>query len=455
MTRVAFARRVSGLWGRLLGHRRGNVAVVAALTAIPLTMALGMCVDYALAGYKQDQINGIADAATLAGVTPQMMSTASAAQSQQVAQNMFLSQLSSVPNINIAGSKITVTATDTPNGATITRSLTLRYTVASTSVFGPLIGMTNMQISGQSAAVSATAPNINFWMLLDDSPSMAIAATTADIATLVAATPKQGGCAFACHEINPTADNLGNPGGPTQDNYALARSLGVTLRIDLVNNALQQLLATASTTQSTFHTTYDFAIYTMDYNLTAVGNGSQANAYAKPTPISQIVNPTIAALEVYNQSCITQTNCNNDTDSYLDATTAQLGAYIYANDPPGNGTNNPGDHPQAVLFIVSDGVTDYVSGGSRLMSPISRNIDSCTAIKNEGIRIAFLYTTYYPLPTNSFYNSNIAPFQPSVATYAQNCASPGLYFQVSTDGDITGAMTTLFQRAVATARLTS
>jgi hypothetical protein len=64
-----------------------------------------------------------------------------------------------------------------------------------------------------------------------------------------------------------------------------------------------------------------------------------------------------------------------------------------------------------------------------------------------------LYLTYNPLPTNSWYNSYIAPFQPSIATQAQNCASPGLYFQVNTDGDITAAMNTLFQRAVATAHL--
>ena len=36
----------------------------------------------------------------------------------------------------------------------------------------------------------------------------------------------------------------------------------------------------------------------------------------------------------------------------------------------------------------------------------------------------------------------------------KNCASPGLFFQVSTDQDITAAMNSLFQQAVSTARLT-
>ena len=36
----------------------------------------------------------------------------------------------------------------------------------------------------------------------------------------------------------------------------------------------------------------------------------------------------------------------------------------------------------------------------------------------------------------------------------KSCASPGLFFQVSTDQDISAAMAALFQQAVATARLT-
>ena len=81
-------------------------------------------------------------------------------------------------------------------------------------------------------------------------------------------------------------------------------------------------------------------------------------------------------------------------------------------------------------------------------------MDNCTAIKNRGIRIAFLYTTYYPLPTNSFYNSYVAPFQSQIAADAQNCASQGLFFQVDTGGNISDALQTLFLRAVSTARLT-
>jgi hypothetical protein len=67
----------------------------------------------------------------------------------------------------------------------------------------------------------------------------------------------------------------------------------------------------------------------------------------------------------------------------------------------------------------------------------------CTTVKNRGIMIALLYTEYLPLPTNDWYNTWISPFQSTLASNMQSCASPGLYFEITTDGDITAAMQTV------------
>jgi hypothetical protein len=48
----------------------------------------------------------------------------------------------------------------------------------------------------------------------------------------------------------------------------------------------------------------------------------------------------------------------------------------------------------------------------------------------------------------------ISPWQPQIATNMQSCASAGLYFKITTDGDIASAMQNLFEQAVTTARLT-
>jgi hypothetical protein len=112
-----------------------------------------------------------------------------------------------------------------------------------------------------------------------------------------------------------------------------------------------------------------------------------------------------------------------------------------------------------VLFLVTDGVDDEVSAscsqplnGTRCQQPF--NTTMCTTVKNRGTRIAVLYTAYLPLRTNSWYNSWIAPFQSQISPNMQSCASPGLFFSVTTNGDITAAMTQLFNTAIATAHLT-
>lgn len=84
-------------------------------------------------------------------------------------------------------------------------------------------------------------------------------------------------------------------------------------------------------------------------------------------------------------------------------------------------------------------------------------------MKDRGITIAVLYTTYLALPTNSWYMSWIDPFNkgpygPSpnsqIAKNMQSCASPGYYFEVSPTDGISQAMTALFQKVVQAARLT-
>ncbi|HVM99221.1 MAG TPA: Tad domain-containing protein [Caulobacteraceae bacterium] len=431
-------------------HDGGNVAIITTLMIIPLTFALGLAYDYTMASQRKDQIDGMADAAALGAVTPAEMAQ-SLTTAEARSKNLFLDQIQTVAGVTFQPSDVVVTGADTPFGATITRNVTVTYKAASPNVFAGILGQPSFNIVGNASATSGGAPNIDFYLLLDDSPSMEIAATQTDIDTMVSHTSKQGGCAFGCHESNPSgSDNVGNPNG--EDNYTLARNLGVTLRIDLVNNATQNLMTTAQSTEDQNHATYRTAIYAMDYNFTTL------QALTTDLSAAQKSAANIASPIVYNNNCLTKTNCNNDEDSYLDQ---GLSSANTAMPDPGSGTNNAGDKPQEVLFIVSDGLVDQGVTGSgncgsstRMCAGINTLANWCTTIKNRGIRIAFLYTTYYPLTTNAFYNSHIASFQSQIATDAQNCASPGLFFQVDTGGNISDALQTLFLRAVSTARLT-
>jgi Flp pilus assembly protein TadG len=516
-------RQTSGGGGparRLWSDRAGNIALITAMSLIPLTFALGMAFDFTLAQSRKDKLDGIADVAALGGVTPAAMAQSwSTASTQSV--SLFDGQAAQVTGV-VSVSPVPGGG-DVTAGTTVTRTMTISYTAQSQNVFAALLGMPSMTIKGSSTASSATEPNIDFYLLLDTSPSMEIAATSSGIAAMEAATqqesdigapPNGNGCAFGCHQSNPADLTSGTcvshtdpaTGSPTsacqfltqsyqqiqcaangayadgtafsasskfpetgRDNYDLSRCLGVTLRIDLLNLATQNLMTTASSMAATYKSTYRMALYLTDVNQSNPGNDLNLDTLQALTPnltLAKSQAATIGSLEMYQNNHLVSGDGNSDMDTFLDADLATMNTTMPA---PGNGTNNKGDSPQEVLFIVTDGLNDMTP--TRTFSPMDWSNANCAAIKARGIRIAVLYTTYEPL-NESFYLNNVVPALAAfsglpvglpagtatgsdpMALAAQQCASTGLYYQVSTDGDISAALQALFEKVVTTARLT-
>jgi Flp pilus assembly protein TadG len=419
---------------------RGNVAIIFAISAIPLIYMTGMGVDYSDAALRETQLDAIADAASLAAVTPAMLTQTDAA-SITAATDTFNAQASTLPGVTYNSTNLSVTVVD----SITTRTVTVQWAAASQNFFPSVLGENTIALSGHSQSQGTQPPNINFYLLLDSSPSMALPATVAGINTMVTNTSSQGGCSFACHESYPAGDSLGNPGG--EDNYALAKNLGLTLRIDNLRTAAENLMTTAQTTETADNATYQMAIYTFDLNFNTI------SAMTKNLTTSATDAANIQLLEVYDNNCPTSTSCNNDEDTVFDGSSGAMAQINTLMPNPGNGTNAAGDTPQEILFLVTDGVEDQDISGTRTYQMTTAE---CTTIKNRGIRIAVLYTTYYPLPAtsgNAWYTDNIASFQPTIGTTLESCASPGLYYEVSTGGDISAALSSLFQEAVATAHL--
>jgi len=405
-------------WHRFLRDDGGNLTVMFALSLVPVISLIGLGVDFTNSSKRKATLDAIADSAVLAAVTPAMLSQNDSA-SVTAATTFFNAQASSVAGIGA----VTLSVTTQDSG--LSRTITVSYSTTSTALFGKLVGVTSVPISGTSAAKSSVPPNIDFYLLLDNSPSMAIAATTTGINTMVANTPDQ--CAFACHESD-TAPN---------DYYGLARSLGVTLRMDLVRQATQNLMTTAQSTATANNAKYRAAIYTFNYGFNTITSLTSSLTSAQ----SQAGN-----IDIYE---VPYQNWNSDAITNYTSAMNQINSTM---PNPGGGTNSSGDKPQEVLFIVTDGVEDQMSGTSRVQALMDPSY--CTTIKNRGIRIAVLYTTYLPLPTNAWYNQYIAPFQPNIGPNLQSCASPGLYYAVTTNQDISAALINLFTSAVATAHLT-
>lgn len=462
--------RVTSLLGGLAGHftrlrtdRRGNVLMLMGFSVIPLTLASGISIDYARAARLQTKLNAAADAAALMAVSKPLMTQTNAAVKTQ-AQAMFSSQVTGLPGLTYNPANLVVTITGTV-GASNTRTAVVSYTAQSANAFAGVIGMSTITIGGSSTATSSQAPNIDFYLMLDTSPSMLLPATTAGLASLIAATKttaQPNGCAFACHQTNLTYSSgntelvCDSSNKNCKDYYTVARNNSLVLRTDLMTKAVQDLTDVATTTATENGAKYRMGIADFDYMYRQIYPTSKIGGYWVDSNLTNVKNHVIDA------QILTYCNNNyrvcgtNDNDTATNFTSAFTGTLATMPTTPGEGTNISGDTPQAILFIITDGMRDENSSG-RKMGPIPTA--QCVTIKSRGIRIAILNTEYLPeSASDSWSITNVrTPYLSPTDTVSPalvECASPGLYYQVTTNGDISAALTALFQKAVSTAHLT-
>ena len=72
----------------------------------------------------------------------------------------------------------------------------------------------------------------------------------------------------------------------------------------------------------------------------------------------------------------------------------------------------------------------------------------------KNFQIAVLYTTYLSIENNGWYRTWIKPFRSEIATSMKECATEGLFFEVSPSQGIDEAMNALFLKVINMPRLT-
>jgi Flp pilus assembly protein TadG len=454
MTRLEFARILRAL----LHARDGNFSLLFALTLPVMLVAVGTAIDYSRAAEARTALSGIADAAALLAVQAQNQKLSdSVVQAQALA--FFTAQAPSVNGVGACANCATVTIAH-PNGPT-SRSATVAFSTSFASLFGAFVGMPSMAIGGSSTAQTSQNPNVNFFVLADSSPSMALVATSAGVAQLQNFTIGQlgaaGGCAFACHEQRPDletgfANPYWNPASPSQncamsggkrpagcvmmDDYQYAHSLGLTLRTDNLVSGLQAVATTMTAAAST-----NQAIDSLDMALNVV------SPLATPTAAASAAQ-AIAPLLVYKSGQLTQSGPVNANGAATNAASA-LASLNSALPNPGQGSNAIGDTPQEFVILITDGVEND-SAGVGLLSKAG-----CDALKNRGVRIGVVYTTYYAAPAWPQYQSLVQPVQGQIGPNLQACASSPLYYaEVPLDGDIGAALKQIVSTFTASTTLT-
>ena len=400
---------------RFLKDRAGNFGILAALMLVPVIGAAGLALDYTNALSIKGRIQGAADAAALAAVAESSVGVkeamAMSGDGEIVVGVAEALQFFKAQHENDADFTVDeISAKVVKKNGRLYSIVDYKVTVPTT--LSKVLGQNLIQIAGQATVEYQTEIYRDFYLLLDNTPSMGVGATPSDVATMVSNTSDK--CAFACHIVNKGKEDKNSY-------YNLAKKLGVTTRINVVAQAAAALMDTAKDSRKSTNQ-YHMAVYTFGEK-------------AEDTKLLEVVKSTTDLAKAKKEAAkvelmsIPYQGYDNDQQTDFDRAFTQIGDKMGT---PGSGLTAAS--PEKILFFVSDGVGDSYKPtdctkrltGGRCQEPI--DVKYCKALKDKGYKIAILYTTYLPLPTNGWYNSWIKPFQNEIPQKMEACASPDMFW---------------------------
>lgn len=217
---------------KFIKNECGNVALTFAILAVPLIGAAGVAIDYARVSSERSTVLESIDAALLAGAqeTQRLLAAGKTEQAaieggksvaldyytvsmfdRNISQKMVID-----PVITVSTDRVLATA-----------NFSGEVKTSLSSVFG----LTKAEFNVASTVGVSSPKFLEFHFVVDNSNSMGIGASDSDIATMQ---NSQMSCAFACH--------VPNGAKVFTDTLDDARALGVTLRMDVVRDAVDSVL---------------------------------------------------------------------------------------------------------------------------------------------------------------------------------------------------------------------
>ncbi len=212
---------------RFRNDQRGSMAVTFALSLIPISLAVGAAVDYSFANGAKSKLDAVADAAALSAVNKMAMGM-SVGQAKQTALDMFNSMATGIPRVTIHTVKASVD--DTTSG----RTASVSYTATTPTA---VMGLMSIKQAQDRRHVVRRRRQAAVHGLLPAAGQHAVHGRRRhDRGHQHAGREHVRQCAFACHDLSSTPN----------DYYGLAKKLGVQMRIDVVRQATQKLMDTAT-----------------------------------------------------------------------------------------------------------------------------------------------------------------------------------------------------------------
>ncbi|SCB58901.1 Flp pilus assembly protein TadG [Rhizobium aethiopicum] len=427
---------------RSLGRDRGgNVAIVVALSLLPMLVAVGASFDYIRSYNVRQRMQSDLDAALIAAVK-QINNTEDTDALKEKVADWFHAQVDNsytLGDIDIDTMNHNITAT--ANG-----------TVPTT--FMKIANIETVPVSVASAVKGPATSYLNVYIVIDTSPSMLLAATTSGQSAMYAGIK----CQFACH----TGDSHTIGKTTYATNYDYSKEKKIKLRADVAGDAVREVLD---------------MIDESDENHERIKVG----LYSLGDTLSEVLAPTLStdtARTRLADSSYGLTSATSKAATYFDVSLATLKQKVGAG---GDGTSS--GSPLKLVLLLTDGVQsqrEWVTNGSKYWPKVAPlNPAWCDYLKNQSNTMAVLYTEYLPITTDWGYNATVGSTMASanwkstwggtmnsgVSTsitrrdyipYALgDCASSkSLFISASSSTEITAGLSTLFTQYLSSVRLT-
>lgn len=170
-----------------ISDRSGNFGIMTALLLVPLVGAAGMAVDFAHALSLRTQLYAAADAAAVGSISEKSGAVAAAMSmtgdgtislGKADARSIFMSQISGELSDVPVDLGIDVTKAANKLNSQVS------FTATVPTTFMRVLGRDSISISGTATAEYQTASFMDFYILLDNTPSMGVGATATDVSTM-------------------------------------------------------------------------------------------------------------------------------------------------------------------------------------------------------------------------------------------------------------------------------
>jgi Flp pilus assembly protein TadG len=427
---------------------KGAVSVMFAAAAVPIVGLLGLAIDVSFLTQAKSSLTLAADTAALDAVklaSNEVIAGTTSTQAQNDGQcageQWFIAQLGSVHGATPVSEQLTACANTpgansnvslwtsatsntvvTVNGSAFSAQVSYNATVP--AYFTAMFGIRNFPVAGVSNAAINIDAYVNIYMLIDNSGSMLIGSTSADInelQSLSACSPESGTSAQGTSaytgtytpsicpspvnswDFTATSGVSYSPGLPTANKAPIAAECGfachwsansVTKKVTVgttlktVNDLSQYdyyYLARNPTTSAAYTAEGYTAAPVLRFDVVQQAAASVVSAMTSnevltnqfglgvyefnesftrvyPTGTAEASTDLAAGLTAINAITTPQISNNGDTD-FPDAMTALIATpgSASAGGVTAAGTGGTSTSPQKVLFIVTDGIQDYGS----------------------------------------------------------------------------------------------